>query len=153
MQSSDHPTASPELTATSSVATTGGFPWRTAILVVGDALSFLVFASAGRGQHAEALSFSQVLLTAWPFALGWFLVAPWMGAYRERLTTGAFSMLKRTELAWIAAYPVVLLSRFAFSPDHQIPLTFAIIILVANALFLGAWRTAFAWLSAKIDGK
>lgn len=131
----------------------GGFPWRTAVLVAGDALSFLVFAAAGRNQHGEASGFSalaQVALTAWPFALGWYLVAPWLGAYRERLTTGVANMLKRTELAWIAAYPVVLLSRWAFGPDHKVPLSFAIVILISNALFLGLWRGAFAWISRRI---
>lgn len=131
----------------------GRFPWRTAILVAGDALSFLVFAASGRQQHGEASGFAalaQIAQTAWPFALGWFVVAPWLGAYRERLTTGVLNMLKRTELAWVCAWPVVLLSRWALGPDHQMPLSFALVILVSNAIFLGVWRSVFAWIAGRL---
>ncbi len=124
-------------------------PWRTVGLVVGDAISFLVFASAGRNQHGEASglgALGQVALTALPFALGWFLVSPWVGAYRRRLTDTVRRMLTRTELAWLASYPAALVLRVEIAPDHQMPWTFALVILIANAAFLGLWRTVFAFV-------
>jgi hypothetical protein len=46
---------------------------------------------------------------------------------------------------------VTLVLRWAIAPDHNVPFSFAIVILLANAVFLGIWRTAFAlierWIS------
>lgn len=119
--------------------------WRIAGLVAGDAISFLVFAASGLRQHNEATGLiTQVVVTALPFALGWFLVSPWVGAYRQGATEGVRRMLTRTELAWLASYPVALILRVIFAPDHAMPISFAIVILLANAVFLGVWRSAFA---------
>jgi hypothetical protein len=123
--------------------------WRTVGLVVGDAISFLVFAGTGRNQHGETSglgALGQIALTALPFALGWFLVSPWVGAYRRRLTDTVRRMLTRTEMAWLASYPAALLLRVVIAPDHQMPWTFALVILLANAVFLGLWRAAFAFI-------
>ncbi len=130
--------------------------WRTVLLVAGDALSFLVFAGAGRNTHGEASglgALGQVALTALPFALGWFLVSPWVGAYRRAATAGVRRMLTRTELAWLASYPAALILRVILAPDHQMPITFAIVILLANALVLGVWRTAFALVERQIAAR
>lgn len=124
-----------------------GFPWRVAALVVGDAASFLVFAAVGRQTHDEVSGISalgQVAMTALPFAVGWFVVSPVVGAFRRHATLGARHMLARTELAWLAAWPVTLALRWAIAPDHHVPVSFAIVILLANAVFLGVWRAAFA---------
>jgi hypothetical protein len=60
-------------------------------------------------------------------------------------------MLRRTELAWLGAWPLTLLLRWAFT--QRVPeWSFALVILVANALFLGAWRGAFAWVLARRGG-
>ena len=128
----------------------GGIPWRIVALVAGDALSFVVFAGVGRNQHGEASglgALGQVIVTATPFALGWFLVSPWVGAYRRKLTGGMARMLVRTELAWLAAYPAALALRLIFVRDALTPaqvVAFAVVILLTNAVFLGAWRLAFA---------
>lgn len=129
-----------------------GFPWRTVVLVAGDALSFAIFAGTGRSQHGEASglgALGQTLVTAAPFALGWFLVSPWVGAYRRKLTDSVPRMLGRTELAWLAAYPVAVILRLIFVRDGITPaqlIAFAMVILLANALFLGVWRAAFAFV-------
>ena len=59
---------------------------RTVILIVGDACMFVIFAAVGRASHHEASglgAFLSVLQTAAPFAIGWFVVAPFLGAYRD----------------------------------------------------------------------
>jgi hypothetical protein len=130
--------------------------WRTVLLVTGDALCFLAFAGAGRNTHGEASglgALGQVALTALPFALGWFLVSPWVGAYRRATTNSVRRMLTRTELAWLASYPAALILRVILAPDHQMPLTFAIVVLLANALFLGVWRTAFALVERQMASR
>lgn len=124
-----------------------GFPWRTAALVVGDTASFVLFAALGRRTHAEAAgldALGQIVATALPFALGWFAVSPFVGAFRRRATSGPLRMLQRTELAWVISWPVTLLLRWAIAPDHNVPVSFALVILLTNTIFLGVWRTAFA---------
>lgn len=122
-----------------------------AILAAGDVVSFLVFAGLGRQTHDEASglgALGSVAVTAVPFALAWFLVSPLAGAFRRSLMRSPRRMLARTELAWLCAWPVALLLRWALSSDHRIPVSFAIVILLANAVFLGIWRTAFALIAS-----
>jgi hypothetical protein len=126
--------------------------WRVAALVAGDLVSFLVFAAVGRRSHSEAAGLDavgQIARTALPFALGWFLVSPFAGAFRREKTSTPARMLARTELAWLAAWPAALLLRWALADDHQVPLSFAAVILIANAVFLGLWRSAFALLARR----
>ncbi len=124
---------------------------RIAILVVGDLIAFAVFAALGRETHNEATglgAIGQTLWTALPFALGWFLVAPWLGAFKRAGAERPLDMLRRTEIAWLASWPVALLLRWAFTPNHHLPpLAFATVALLANAVILGVWRTIFAALT------
>src|SRR5690242_15895907 len=111
---------------------------RIAALVVGDLIAFVVFATLGRDTHHEATglgAIGETLWTALPFMLGWFLVAPWLGAFRRAGTERPLDMLQRTEIAWLASWPVALLLRWALTPDHHLPpLAFAIVALLANAV-------------------
>jgi Protein of unknown function (DUF3054) len=123
------------------------FPWRATAIVVGDTAAFLLFAAVGRRTHNEAsgiAAIGQIASTSLPFALGWFAVSPFVGAFRSRLTRGPWQMLARTELSWLAAWPVALLLRWAIAPEHNVPVAFAVVILLANAIILGLWRTGFA---------
>lgn len=123
---------------------------RIVALVVGDAVSFLVFATVGRGTHGEASGLGagvEIARTALPFALGWFVVSPFVGAFRWRLTSTPLRMLGRTELAWLAAWPIAMLLRRVFVNDGialRNFLVFALVVLVTNAVFLGLWRSGFA---------
>lgn len=123
---------------------------RIVALVAGDIVSFLVFATIGRGTHGETNGLGaivEIARTALPFALGWFVVSPFIGAFRWRLTATPLRMLMRTELAWLASWPVAMLLRRIFVNDNiplQAFLTFAVVVLVANFVFLGVWRTGFA---------
>src|SRR6266566_8846336 len=120
---------------------------RIITLVVGDAIAFLVFAAIGRGSHGEASGLAaipQIALTALPFAAAWFIVAPFVGAYRRDLTADPGKMAKRTALAWLLSWPVAMALRGIFV-DHGIPpLTFAIITLVFNTVILLVWRWPYA---------
>ena len=130
-----------------------GRVWPIVVLAVGDAASFLVFAGVGRQSHNEASglgALGYVASTALPFALGWFLVSPFAGAFKRALIGDPLRMLKRTELAWLCAWPVTLVLRWALAADHQMPLSFAIVILISNAVFLGIWRTAFAFATRSL---
>lgn len=124
---------------------------RVLILIAGDALCFVIFAALGLRSHQEGQGFGDVLLTAYPFALAWFLVAPFLGAYRRRATErGPARALATAELAWLGAYPAALLARWALGPDHKMPVSFAVVILLANAILLGGWRTLFAFIARRV---
>jgi Protein of unknown function (DUF3054) len=116
-------------------------------LVVGDALVFLIFSVIGRLSHGERVdpaAFPQVVATAAPFAIGWFIVAPYVGAYRRDVTTQPRQMALRTAFAWLLSLPVGLTLRGIFV-DHDVPpLSFAIVTFVFVMLVLQLWRCPYA---------
>src|SRR5207237_6562929 len=122
---------------------------RITLLVIGDALVFLIFAAIGRRSHGEAVGLDAVLQTvqtAAPFAIAWFIVSPFLGAYRRGLERQPRAMALRTLLAWLAAWPVSMTLRGVFV-DHAVPpWTFALITLVTNTILLLLWRWPFALL-------
>ncbi len=121
---------------------------RIALLAIGDAIVFIVFAFIGMRSHKESLTLSAVLITAAPFAIGWFLVSPFVGAFRRSVTSQVGKMSLRTVLAWLAAWPVGLLLR-GITRQEIPPVTFALITLVTNAIFLQIWRVPFAWIVSR----
>lgn len=121
--------------------------WRTGLLVAGDALSFVAFAAAGGSSHGEAMDVGHTLVIAAPFFAGWVVAAPLLGAYREELLDSPRRMASRTARAWVIAWPISLVLRWATAPDHSVPVSFAIIILLVNLVFLTGWRTLTAWLT------
>jgi Protein of unknown function (DUF3054) len=125
-------------------------PYNRAVimLVIGDVVCFLIFAALGRNTHGEASGFAaipQIILTALPFAAGWFLVSPFVGAFRREIVAQPRNMAIRTALAWLLSWPVAMLLRGIFV-DHGIPpLTFALIVLLFNMVLLVVWRWLFAF--------
>jgi hypothetical protein len=117
------------------------------MLVIGDLVCFLIFAALGRNSHGEASGFTaipQIIITALPFAAGWFLVSPFVGAFRHKIMAQPRSMVIRTAVAWLLAWPVAMLLRGIFV-DHGVPpLSFALIVLLFNMLLLLIWRWPFA---------
>ena len=120
---------------------------RIVSLITGDILVFLIFATIGRNSHDEAAGLNAlgaIVTTAFPFLLGWFLVSPWLGAFRRDVMTDPRKMARRTGLAWLCAWPVAMLLR-ALIVDHAIPpWTFWIVTLIANTVLLAVWRLPFA---------
>lgn len=120
---------------------------RTIALVLGDIVVFLVFAAIGRRSHGEEAGLSavlQVVTTAVPFLLGWFLVAPFIGAFRRDIMADPLKMARRTALAWLAAWPVAMLLR-GLLVDHAIPpWTFWLVAFLSNTVFLQIWRLPYA---------
>jgi hypothetical protein len=124
---------------------------RNAILMAGDTLAFMLFAALGRASHSEAAGLAailQVAETAAPFAIGWFAVAPFAGAYRGEVIEQPRRMLARSALAWLLAWPLGLLLR-ALIRQTAIPLSFAIVTLIINMLILLGWRGVYAWLASR----
>jgi hypothetical protein len=124
-------------------------PYKRAVimLVIGDLLCFLIFVAFGRSSHREASGFAaipQIIIIALPFVAGWFLVSPFVGVYRHKILAQPRSMVIRTALAWLIAWPVAMLLRGIFV-DHGVPkFSFAIVVLLFNMLLLLIWRWPFA---------
>ncbi len=116
-------------------------------LVAGDTLAFLAFAAIGRNTHGEAVGLAaipQIIQTAAPFAIAWFIVAPFVGVYRRDLVANPRKMAKRTVIACVLSWPVAMILRGIFV-DHGIPpYTFALITLVFNTAILLIWRWPYA---------
>ncbi len=131
------------------VKPTKEIPYKQAVilLVIGDVICFLIFVALGRSSHREASGFAaipQIIVTALPFLAGWFLISPFVGAFRHKIMAQPRSMVIRTVVAWLLAWPVAMLLRGIFV-DHGVPpLSFAIIVLVFNMLLLLLWRWPFA---------
>jgi hypothetical protein len=120
---------------------------RVATLALGDLAAFLVFAVIGRRSHGEAAGIAaaaEVVATAAPFALGWALVAPWLGAYREANTERLPAALRTTALAWAVALPVGGALR-ALMIGRLSPLSFYVVTFLAVLAILGGWRALYAW--------
>ncbi len=124
-------------------------PYNQAVimLVIGDMMCFLIFAALGRNTHGETSGFAaipQIIVTALPFAAGWFLISPFVGAFRRKIMTQPRAMAIRTVVSWLLAWPVAMLLR-GFFVDHGIPpLSFAVVVLLFNMLLLLVWRWPFA---------
>ncbi len=134
-------------TETTSTPTAKSGARRIVNLVIGDTLAFIIFAIIGRSSHGESVdpgSIFQILLTAAPFAAGWLIVAPFLGAFRGDITDNPRKMVARTLLAWVCSWPVAMALRGIFV-DHGVPpVSFAIITLIFNTFVLNVWRGLYA---------
>lgn len=149
MASPDHPQHA------SLPKTNAGSAGYMAALLIGDVITFLVFAAIGRSSHSEAAGLNalpQVAYTAAPFLAGWLIVAPLVGAFRRDTTSQVVPGLLRATLAWLAAWPLGLVFR-AFLLQRGIPPSFAVVVLITNTVLLSGWRAAFAWVAGRIADK
>jgi hypothetical protein len=121
---------------------------RLICLAIGDTLVFLIFATIGIRNHGEALSVPKVLITAAPFVAAWFLVSPFIGAFRRGLELQPGKMVQCTLLAWLATWPIALLFRGLIEWKVP-PLSFAMVALITNTLFFLIWRWPFALICSK----
>lgn len=124
---------------------------RTALLVIGDAAALMIFAAIGRASHGEEAgltALAQVAETAAPFIIGWFAVAPLIGAYRADVTGAPPRMLARTALTWLIAWPVGLGLR-ALIRQTTIPLSFALVTFITVLTIMILWRGVFALIAAR----
>lgn len=125
----------------------------TGLLIAGDILAFLLFSIVGRRSHEMAVgpgAFLDVVATAAPFMIAWFLVGPFVGVFRSEL--GLREMIGRTALAWLLALPVGLVIR-ALVLQRWSPLVFALVVGSVNMGILVAWRGLFAWLRRRAVGE
>jgi hypothetical protein len=118
-------------------------------LVVGDAICFVVFATLGADQHGEGFNLLYNLWVAFPFLIAWFLIAPFVGAYRKEVAYKPSVMAGRTLLSWVCAWPVAMFVRWllvdlAKGTPWSSFFSFAVVALAFNTGLLLLWRWPFA---------
>jgi len=122
---------------------------RVIILVIGDFLTFLLFAWIGRRSHAlSATDMGALITTAAPFIVSWFVIAPWFGLYNPEVSRNWRKWLPRLLIAWIIGVPLALMLR-ALWLGRSIPgglnPTFALVAFGFSTLFLLIWRLVYSW--------
>jgi hypothetical protein len=121
-------------------------------LALGDAVTFVLFASIGRASHAEAAGLAAIpatLETAAPFLIGWFAVAPWFGSYNNRVANRPVAMIGRTALTWLIAWPIGLGLR-ALIRQASIPISFALVTFATVLVMLLIWRGVYAAINQRM---
>jgi hypothetical protein len=119
---------------------------RTGALVAGDLVAFHIVTAIGLLNHGELAGLSalgEVVQIATPFAAGWFLVAPFAGAYRAEVAGTPRRALPRVALAWLIALPIGLLL-WSVVRQKTVQPAFAIVTFITNLIVLLGWRGAFA---------
>ncbi len=121
---------------------------RVISLAFGDILCFLIFVSLGSNAHGKGINFLYSLWLSVPFLAAWFLVSPFVGAYRSDVATLPSKMLVRTMLAWLATWPVAMLFRWLLVERfNPVPLgsflSFSTVVLIVNMVLLALWRWPF----------
>ena len=127
---------------------------RIAILVAGDLVAFNVVTTIGLISHGELTgldTLGQIVIVAAPFAISWFLIAPFVGAFRADIAGQPRRILPRAALAWLIALPIGLLL-WSLIRQKQIQPAFAVVTFITNLVVLLGWRGAFAWLTARNRG-
>jgi hypothetical protein len=127
---------------------------RVAILAAGDLVAFNAVTAIGLLSHGELTgleSLGQMALVATPFAIGWFLIAPFAGVFRADVVGQPRRVLPRAALAWLIALPIGLLL-WSMMRQKQIQPAFAVVTFITNLVVLLGWRGMFAWLAAHNRG-
>jgi Protein of unknown function (DUF3054) len=141
MASTDRPELAP---ATSRVR-------RGALLVAGDMLAFHAVTAIGLLSHGELTGLDglpHLAEVAMPFAAGWFLAAPFVGAFRSDVIALPRRMLVRTIVAWLIACPIGLLF-WSLVRQRSIQPAFAVVTFLTNLVVLLGWRGMFAFLAGR----
>jgi hypothetical protein len=124
---------------------------RVAILAAGDLVAFNVVTTIGLLSHGELTgldALGEVATIAAPFAIGWFLIAPFAGTFRADIAGQPQRILPRAALAWLIALPIGLLL-WSLMRQKQIQPAFAVVTFITNLIVLLGWRGVFAWLAAR----
>lgn len=117
------------------------------ILLAGDLMALSLFVFVGQRDH-ETIDPANPLLGMLPnivaFAIPWTIAAWRLGALRIDEAFRVAPFFARTLNAWLVTVPLGILLRSAFLGRAVIPTMFIVATLGFGALFLLAWRAAFA---------
>ena len=81
--------------------------------------------------------------TVLPLAAAWFVIAPWLGAFRRTVIGSPRAVVWRLLVAWLIAGSVGLLVR-SWLFDRPPIVSFAAVVLLGQGLILVGWRMLYA---------
>lgn len=116
------------------------------ILVIGDILSIAMLTFIGFATHGET-GFSFILrmgTTFFPVLISWFLIAPWLGLFDERVIVNP-KLLWRVLLAMFFAAPLAVILRAVLLHSAAQPL-FVLILGGSNAMGMLVWRILYLFV-------
>jgi len=114
---------------------------RSAVLLAGDLICFLVFALLGLRSHEDGITLGGVVRAATPFQAGW-LIAGLVPMFHEgRSAHRRTGVLRRWAPAWLIGLG---LRTLLF--DRSFEASFAVVAFIANGALLSLWRSVLARL-------
>jgi len=122
------------------------------VLYLGDLFSILLFAIIGRQSHDMSTginAFATVINSAAPFIIGWFLVAPWLGAFQPEAWQSAKNAVLTVLKAIVPALVVSILVRALFEGGFS-PIVFYLVAGSFMLLILVIWRLIYTLIIARL---
>jgi hypothetical protein len=110
------------------------------ILILGDIITIAILTIIGFASHAETdISYiPRMGTTFFPILVSWFLIAPWLGLFNERVISNP-KLFWRIPLAMAFAAPLAVILRATLLHSAALPL-FALILGGSFALGMLIWR-------------
>jgi len=135
---------------TTNISTEGvpSSPLDRPVLSAIDAIALFVFAGVGKASHSAdgSLDFIAVLVTAFPFLVSWFLIAPLVGSYTPEATRDVKSAVIQASKGWALAIPMGCVLRGVIK-GYVPPLPFVVVTLIATLVILSLGRAGYTVLS------
>lgn len=119
------------------------------ILYAGDILAIAVVTFIGFTTHNEAnISFlPRIAAVFFPLVIAWFLLAPWLGLFRDAVTHNA-QQLWRPALSALFAAPLAAVLRGFILNAAIIPI-FVLVLGATSALGMVIWRGTYFLMNRK----
>lgn len=122
--------------------------WELITLVLGDLITWIAFAVAGRASHERLAApepIRAMLNTAAPFMLAWLIVGMAAGTYRGTTLYPLRHVLWRTALAGVIAGPLGVIFR-ALALRRSVVLSFLLVATGTSTMMLVIWRAGWSRL-------
>ena len=124
-------------------------PRHIAVVVLGDMAVFLAFVILGQTEHG-VIQGRAFVRTALPFAVVWFAISPWLGAYRASTLYNPRTTAWRITLIWLLCGVVAVLAR-ALLTDRPLTLAFALVAIAVQGMLLVGLRGLFMIVAGRFS--
>jgi hypothetical protein len=114
-----------------------------ALLILGDALVFVVFAVLGMRAHEGIPLLDIIWRTSIPLMAAWFGLGLLTGAFRDAALRPPALVWLKTLILWLPAGILGLLLR-SIMLDRELIVDFALVAMAVGGLLLVAWRTLYS---------
>ena len=121
-------------------------------LIIGDMLAIGLVTLLGFATHGETdLScLPRIAAAFFPLLIAWFLLAPWLGLFRDEIIHNAYQLWRPALTALFAAPFAAVLRGFMLNAPI-IPI-FAIVLGAASAFAMVVWRALYFLLNRNVRG-